>query len=208
MVEQVEMKKFDGVSRFASIINQSANAAMDLLMNLMEWSQSQTGRIVYNPYTFNFAELANEVELLFSDAASLKSIEIENEIPESLEVFGDYDMVSTVLRNLISNSIKFTNPGGKVSVSAWKELSRVVVSVADSGIGIPQNKIDKLFKIDESLSTNGTQNEKGTGLGLILCREFIEKHGGKIWVETETEENGTGSHTGSTFFFTLPDQKL
>src|SRR5690606_33597649 len=107
-------------------------------------------------------------------------------IPDSFEVFGDYDMLSTVLRNLISNAIKFTNSGGKVSIRAWKESTRVVVSISDNGIGIPQNKIGKLFKIDESLSTKGTQDEKGTGLGLILCREFIEKHDGNIWVESVT----------------------
>ncbi len=205
LMEHIEMKKYDGISRFAEIIHQSSNAAMDLLMNLMEWSQSQTGRIVFNPAKFDFKELVDEVEMLFSDAASLKSITIENVMPERLEVFGDYDMISTVMRNLISNSIKFTHQGGKVTVKAWKETSTTIVSVEDNGVGIPTGKVDKLFKIDETLSTKGTQDEKGTGLGLILCKEFVEKHRGKIWVESRESLKNDEATSGTIFYFTLPD---
>ena len=208
LMEQVEMKKYDGVAKFAEIIHQSSNAAMDLLMNLMEWSQSQTGRMVFKPEEFILAELAEEVELLFVDVASLKSIKIENDIPENMSVYGDYDMIGTVLRNLISNAIKFTHPGGKVMVKASQESEGVLVTVSDNGIGIPQNKIDKLFKIDESYSTKGTQDEKGTGLGLILCKEFIDKHGGKIWVESAGNDKAHTRKAGSTFYFVIPSDKL
>jgi len=105
-------------------------------------------------------------------------------------------MINTVLRNLISNAIKFTHPGGKIIVSAEEIQNEIKVSVSDNGVGIPKNSIEKLFRIDENYSTPGTQKEKGTGLGLILCKDFIEKHGGKIWVESDEGK-------GSTFSFTL-----
>ena len=106
-------------------------------------------------------------------------------------------MIDTILRNLISNAIKFTYPGGKITVSVEEKQNELLVTVSDTGVGISKENRDKLFKIDQSYSTTGTQNEKGTGLGLILCKEFVEKHGGKIWVESEVNK-------GSTFYFTFP----
>ena len=106
-------------------------------------------------------------------------------------------MISTVFRNLISNAIKFSNPEGKITISAEKMTNEFRISVSDNGIGIEKNTIEKLFRIDQNNSTKGTQNELGTGLGLILCKEFIEQHGGKIWVESEVGK-------GSKFSFTIP----
>ncbi len=207
LIEQVEKKKYEGVSRYAEIIHQSSNVAMELLMNLMDWSQSQTGRIVFNPEIFDLSELMHDVEHLFADVGKQKSIVILNEVSEKMMVYGDYDMIGIVLRNLISNAIKFTHPGGTITMKAREISSGHIVSVTDTGVGVPQNKVDKLFRIDESYSTSGTQNEKGTGLGLILCREFVEKHGGKIWVESPVK-NSNGEETGgSTFYFTLPLNK-
>jgi signal transduction histidine kinase len=106
-------------------------------------------------------------------------------------------MIGTVFRNLISNAIKFTMQGGEVIISAVEKQNEIIFSVRDTGVGIPKNNIGKLFRIDQNYSTTGTNKEKGTGLGLILCKDFIEKHGGKIWVESEEK-------IGSTFFFSLP----
>ncbi len=204
LIDQTQQKKYDSVERYADIIHQSSNVAMELLTNLMEWSQSQTGRIEFNPEKFDLVNLVREVELLFTELASYKSVEIRKETPESLVVFADYEMVGTILRNLVSNAVKFTKPGGNIIISARKESHEIVVSVADTGIGISNDNIGKLFRLDESYSTKGTQNEKGTGLGLILCREFVDKHGGKIWVKSFDKDLNDIKSPGSTFYFTLP----
>ncbi len=208
LIEQTEKKKYDGVARYAEIIHQSSNIAMELLTNLMEWSQSQTGRIEFNPEKFDLVELVREVNLLFVDLAGHKSVEIRNEVSEPFMVYADYEMIGTVLRNLVSNALKFTHPGGKITISASKNMQANVIAVSDTGVGIPQDKIIKLFQIDESYSTKGTQNEKGTGLGLILCREFVEKHGGQVWVESIEENSGENKPSGSTFYFSLPFEEV
>ena len=197
LLEALNEKDFEQIEKFVAIILQSSKKAMNLLMNLMEWAQSQTGRIEYNPQNLEIVDFLNESILLYDDIAKQKSITIKMELPENLIVFADKSMISTVFRNLISNAVKYTMPGGEVIISAVKRKSEIIFSVADNGIGIPKNSIEKLFRIDQSYSTKGTNNEKGTGLGLILCKEFIEKSNGKIWVESEFG-------TGTTFYFSLP----
>ncbi|MFO8236195.1 MAG: HAMP domain-containing sensor histidine kinase [Bacteroidales bacterium] len=197
LVENIREKDYDNIGQYAGYILNSSQRAMDLLMNLMEWSRSQTGRIKFNPELFDLTIYINDITLLFGDIAGQKGIAIKKELPASTYVFADQAMISTVLRNLISNAIKFTKPGGEIIVSVRKEKDESIVSVKDNGIGIPQNSIDKLFRIDENFSTHGTSNEAGTGLGLILCKEFIEKHNKEIWIESE-------EGSGSTFYFTLP----
>ena len=194
--EQVKENNYQGIEEYTGIILHSSQRAMDLLMNLMEWSRSQTGKMEFNPAYFQMTELINEVELLLDNAAGQKSITITKTLPNNVPVFADKNMMSTVLRNLISNAIKFTHPGGWIIISA-EEKEGLTVSVIDNGVGIPKDRIEQLFRIDENYSTYGTQNERGTGLGLILCKEFIEKHGGKIWVESEEGK-------GSIFYFTIP----
>ncbi len=201
LLKRVDEMDRQEIKKFAEIIRHSANAAVDLLTNLMVWSQSQTGKLKYNPEEFDVVKLAREVELLFSDIARQKHIELIKNLPEQAFVFADYAMVGTILRNLISNAVKFTHPGGRVTISAKKTETELVVSVTDTGVGISKSNRNKLFRIDESYSTSGTRNEKGTGLGLILCREFVERHGGKIWVESKTAPS---PECGSTFSFTLP----
>ena len=163
----------------------------------MEWSQSQTGRMEFNPEYFELVNLINDTELLLSGAIEQKSISLSKILPSSAPVFADKKMASTILRNLISNAIKFTHPEGKIIITVEDKQDEVIVSISDNGVGISEVNRNKLFKIDQSYSTAGTINEKGTGLGLILCKEFVEKHGGKIWVESEENK-------GSTFCFTLP----
>jgi len=140
------------------------------------------------------------IELL-NESAHQKSITIIKELPRNLLVFADKAMLSTILRNLITNAIKFTRPGGQINILADKKPDDIMISIADNGIGIKKETLGRLFRIDENTTTLGTQNEKGTGLGLILCKEFIEKHGGKIWVESEVGK-------GSTFSFNIPKLKI
>lgn len=197
LVAQVDKNNLEKIKEFAGIIQQSSQRAMGLLMNLMEWSQSQTGRMKFSPVNFELVELINEAVLLLNDSALQKSITIRKDLPASMLFYADKAMLSTIFRNLITNAIKFTKSGGNIVISASENKNELTISIKDSGVGISKNRIEKLFRIDESYSTTGTNNEKGTGLGLILCKEFVEKHQGKIWAESE-------EGIGSTFYFTIP----
>ncbi|MFO7829773.1 MAG: HAMP domain-containing sensor histidine kinase [Bacteroidales bacterium] len=197
LVKKIKEKDYDKIEKYAGFIFHSSKRAMDLLMNLMEWSQSQTGRMEFNPERFDLTVYINDITLLFDDIARQKGIVIKKELPDNTLVFADQAMISTVLRNLISNAIKFTKPGGEITILVRAEKKECIVSVKDNGIGIPKDSVGKLFRIDENYSTQGTANEEGTGLGLILCKEFVEKHDQEIWIESEEGK-------GSTFYFTLP----
>ncbi|MCK4343920.1 MAG: hybrid sensor histidine kinase/response regulator [Bacteroidales bacterium] len=175
----------------------SAVHGFDLLNNLLEWSRSQTGRIEYEPQNFSLNDLIRQNILFISDAAYKKNIEVQSKIKEHILAFADRRMINTVVRNLISNALKFTEPGGKIILSYTKEAKFIEVCVSDTGMGIREENIPKLFNLTEGFSTRGTNNEQGTGLGLILCKEFVEKNGGKIWVESKYGE-------GSKFMFTIP----
>ena len=194
---ELEHKDYDELEKYVNIIQNSSQLALDLLMNLLEWSRSQTGRMEFNPEQFELVSFIQNLILLFEDLASQKSIEIKTNLPVYLPVFADRAMLSTILRNLISNAIKFSHPDQKIEISVDVKNKSLLFSVRDSGIGINSEDLKKLFKIEDCYSTLGTKNEKGTGLGLILCKEFVEKHGGKICVESE-------SGKGSCFKFTIP----
>ncbi len=195
--ERIKEKDYDGIEQYSEIILSSAERAMNLLMNLLEWSRSQTGRMEFAPQYIEMVTLINEVIDIFDDSAQQKSITITRKLPKTAIALADKAMASTILRNLISNAIKFSMPNGKIEISAEQKKNELLLSFTDNGIGISKTDINKLFRIEESFSTIGTRNEKGTGLGLILCKEFAEKHGGKIWVESELGK-------GSTFYFSLP----
>jgi signal transduction histidine kinase len=197
---QIMEKDYQKVEEYARIIQTSSVRAMDLLMNLLEWSRSQTGRMVFKPEILMILPLINQATELLKASAQEKSITISAQLPENITVFADQAMIGTILRNLISNAIKFTYNSGKINISAEQTEEELMVSVRDNGVGIKPEDIEKLFRIDENRSTLGTQNEKGTGLGLILCKEFIEKHGGKIWVESTVGK-------GSNFYFTIPNSR-
>ena len=199
LVEQIKEKDFGGVEEYADIIIKSSYRAMDLLNNLMEWSQSQTGRMKFNPVYFDLNETINQIELLLSENARQKSLTINNALPPGVLVFADKPMINTVLRNLVSNAIKFTYHGGNIGISASTDNEGITVSISDNGIGMSKERIETLFHLDQSYSTSGTENETGTGLGLNLCKEFIDKHNGKLWVESTVGK-------GSTFHFSLPIQ--
>ncbi|MBC8005088.1 MAG: PAS domain-containing sensor histidine kinase, partial [Verrucomicrobia bacterium] len=202
LIRQIQERDYEGIDKYATIIQNSSERAMNLLMNLLQWSRSQTGNIEFNPEEINIAVLIREAAELFYDAALQKSIIIYLEIQPDTMVFIDRLMVSTILRNLIFNAIKFTYDEGEIIISAYQQKNECLITVTDNGIGIKQEAIDKLFRIDASYSTLGTHDETGTGLGLILCKDFVDKHKGKIWVESK---RGSKLERGSTkFHFTLP----
>lgn len=187
----------DEIKQFASFINKSASNTINLLENLLEWASVQDGRISFKPRLVNLDELLSEMVSMIGESALEKKIEILLADTGNIKVKIDENMIKTVVRNLLSNAVKFTKPGGKIEVSAIRSESEVLVKVTDSGVGISPENINKLFDIGSGYFTRGTKNEKGTGIGLLLCYEFIEKHGGKMIVESREGE-------GSTFSFTIP----
>jgi PAS domain S-box-containing protein len=197
LVGQINENDYDGIKRYAEIILVSSQRAMDLLMNLMDWTRAQTGRMEFNPEYFEMVDLIDENILLFDDIAAQKGVTINRILSPNIPVFADKEMLNTVCRNLISNAIKFTKPDGEIVISAIEKQTEIMVSVSDNGVGISKTNIEKLFRIDQKYTTSGTNREQGTGLGLLLCKEFIEKHGGHIRVESL-------EGIGSTFSFTLP----
>lgn len=197
LIDRIREKDYDEIEKYATIIQNSSSRAMDLILNLMQWSRSQTGRLDFNPENLDIVALIKMIAQLLNDSAQQKSITLYTELPGQRLVFVDKDMMATVLRNLISNAIKFTNAGGEIVISVNQDSENLIVTVSDNGVGIRSDAMDKLFIIEKSYSTVGTNDEKGTGLGLILCKEFVEKHGGNIWAESEFGK-------GSKFHFSIP----
>lgn len=194
-----EFSKED-IHRYSVIINESAKNIHQLIENLLNWSRAQTGNIDFSPAHIPLSDFVSEIHKVLKINADNKNIRIDIDIPETIKVFADKNLLSTILRNLISNAVKFTTEGGKVFITAEEDNGKILVSVTDTGIGMNQEQVDSLFTLGTSKSTPGTTKEQGTGLGLILCKEFIEMHDGEIWAESEQGK-------GSTFKFTIPDIK-
>lgn len=197
LTEKAQNADFLKVQQYAEIIHDSSEKYMELLTNLFEWSNQQRGGTQFKPVPFNLPDLMMEIEMLYMEASQKKQIRLINQLPDQLEIYADESMVGTVLRNLISNALKFTNPGGEILFTARSTDSFVEVCIKDNGVGIHPEMAKKLFHVEQYHSTPGTQNETGTGLGLNLCKEFVAKHGGQIWVESKKQE-------GSAFYFTIP----
>lgn len=197
LMDQIDQKDYDGIEEYAEIIQRSARRAMELLENLLEWSRLQTGRMMFNPEYIDLVAQIRETADLFKDTAQQKGIVITTDLPDILYLMVDPPMLSSVLRNLLSNAIKFTKQCGRITIEARQQPNFLLVVVKDNGVGMTSEMIQKLFRLDEYISTAGTNKEKGSGLGLILVKEFIEKHGGHISVESKLGK-------GSTFSFTLP----
>jgi signal transduction histidine kinase len=193
------IRKFDldEIEIFANYINSSAQVTYNLLDNLLIWGKSQTGRISFKPQKLSLSAICNNIQELLSTTAYAKNITVNYSIEEEIVVFADIDMLKTILRNLVSNAIKFTYKNGAINISAVKYPSGITISVSDNGIGIKPENLKELFDISQMHTTTGTAEEEGTGLGLIICKDFVEKHGGEIGVESE-------SGKGSRFYFTLP----
>jgi PAS domain S-box-containing protein len=195
--DSVRTKDYEHVEQYASIIEKSTQRTMDLLMNLLEWSRSQTGKMEYLPEYLELDAIINEVLDLFEQPALQKDIKVHRKLPPFVTLYADKILLSTILRNLISNAIKFTHPGGEIHIGVKQAAGMTEICVSDTGIGIRKEDLKKLFRIEESYSIKGTMNEQGTGLGLLLCKEFVEKHGGTIRVESTVGK-------GSVFCVKLP----
>ena len=201
MVNEYQELDRKEIGQFSSDIYMVATKAHGLLENLLNWSRIQTGRITFTPFSIDLKNIVNDVVLFNYENSKRKGIKIENLVEPNIFVFADNNMLETIFRNLISNSIKFTKDGGKISIFSSNKEEFIEVTVSDSGMGISEEDIKKLFKIDVHHTQIGTGEEKGTGLGLILCKEFVSKNGGDIWVESKLGK-------GSNFIFTLKSQKM
>ena len=185
------------VSSYVEAIQNSSDRAMHLLDNLMEWARSQTGKIAFNPVELNLSDQVNEALSVYSEAARKKSITMVTQIDDRVTVYADRRMLNSILHNLVSNAIKFCHAKGEVEIKSKGLDGEVLISVSDNGIGMQDNILQHLFHIDKKTGREGTHGEPSTGLGLQLCKEFVEKHQGKIWAESVEGQ-------GTTFYFTLP----
>lgn len=184
-------------NQILALLKQNAAQTFNLLENLLNWSRTQRGVIKTTPELFDMNSLIGQIIDLLSTIANAKDIKISNLTMEDIPVYADKNMVSTILRNLISNAIKFTKAKGRVNIAAYVHEEYAYVKIEDTGIGIRKSVLDKLFDNETLYSTRGTDNEKGSGIGLSLCKEFTERSSGKIWVESEVDK-------GTIFTFTLP----
>ncbi len=178
-------------------LKSSSQQGFKLLEELLDWAKSQTGAIAFEPDVLNLKEVVEQNIEQQQQKANIKEITLENQVPKEAEVYADRNMLDTILRNLISNALKFTPKKGLVMINCCACDSQWKVTVTDSGIGIEEEMLDKIFRIENKTSTKGTENESGTGLGLVICKEFVQKHEGKIWAEL----NPKG---GSILNFTMP----
>jgi signal transduction histidine kinase len=197
LLTDIRKLKTDEIEDRLNDIFKAAQNSYNLLSDILMWARAQSGKILFKPKQLSFVTTCTDVIETLNSSAERKRTSINYLTTEQIFVFADPDMLKTVLRNLVSNAIKFTGNGGTINISAKEDPEYVTISVSDNGIGIKaENKI-KLFDISQVISTTGTASETGTGLGLLICKEFVDKHGGKIWVESE-------SGKGSDFKFTLP----
>jgi PAS domain S-box-containing protein len=197
LIEDIRNLSTDEIEEIAKNINKSAKITNKLLEDILMWARTQQGSIPFKPQKCILKDNCKNILEILNPSAFAKNITIYDSSAEHINVFADSDMLKTILLNLVSNAIKFTNGGGSIHINSEKNSENIIISVSDNGIGISPDDLVKLFDISEVLSTKGTAGEKGTGLGLLLCKEFVEKHGGKIWVESEVGK-------GSDFKFTLP----
>ncbi len=188
------------IKKYIGIIYEVSGQTYNLLTNLLDWSLTQTNDIKFNPQKIEVKTLIDEVTKSQIHLAEQKNIEFSVSVEQEIPMVADANMILAILRNLISNALKFTPQYGKVHLSAEEVPHEIVFCVSDTGVGIKPEDIKMLFNEDNSLSTIGTDNEKGAGLGLLLCKELVKKHGGKIWAESKTGE-------GSRFYFSIPQRQ-
>lgn len=194
---QKNLIKEPKIRKFFEMINETTEEAFNLLENLLRWTRTQNGKTKVYATSFNISLAINQVSSLFKTIAEAKHIIIHHFVQEKIYVYADEDMVKTVLRNLLSNAVKFTYPGGKIEIAIQETPLGILTSVKDNGKGIPADIQTRLLKNNEYITTFGTRNEKGSGLGLILCRDFIEMNKGKFCFSSQ-------EGVGSTFYFLLP----
>jgi signal transduction histidine kinase len=197
LINHTDSLSKDEIKLLANDLDKSLKNLFALLDNLLEWSRSQTGNIEFRPEVFNITQLLEQNKALLALQAQNKKITLQQLCSQNFNVNAHKNSVTTVIRNLISNAIKFTPANGTIALNALQKNDKVVISVKDTGVGMDAEVIKKLFRIDSKHTTRGTADEKGTGLGLILCKDFIEKNSGEIWVESTPGK-------GSIFYFSLP----
>ena len=201
LLENISMMDSKSVTDMISYINNTSKSTFLLLEDLLLWSKSQLGRLSFNPQTVLFTDLWGDISESLSLMAVKKGINLDLNIECNSTVYCDKDMIKTVLRNLVTNAIKFSHENTHVGINAHCSQSITTVEVKDSGVGIEPSRIDTIWQIGGKNSTPGTNNESGSGLGLVLCKEFIDLHNGQIWAESTLNQ-------GSSFFFTLPKKQF
>lgn len=182
---------------YSQIVHQSTKRILNLLQNLLVWSRMQNGKMKYTPKSVRVEDLVSNTLMIMSPIAKNKDINLQWNVNDDIIATLDSNMIGSVLQNLVTNAIKFTERGGSVTVNAFAESNQLNFAVSDTGVGMDENRLNKLFKIDKNSSSRGTDDEVGTGLGLIICKEFIEAHQGKIWAESTLGK-------GSSFHFYIP----
>jgi signal transduction histidine kinase len=197
LVTNLHTYDINEIERQITIVNKSALRAYHLMEDILLWTMSQSGKLPFEPKEFKFKISCDKIVEMLKPIADNKNITMNHVEADEIIVFADTNMLNTILRNIISNAIKFTGYGGFIHINAEQNKSEVTISVSDNGTGMSPEALSNLFDITKLHSTKGTANEKGTGLGLVLCKTFVEKHGGRIWVESELGK-------GSVFHFTLP----
>jgi signal transduction histidine kinase len=197
LIENIHSFDIDQIEKYVKNIKNASEDTFALLEDLLKWTSTLSGKIPFKPRKLSVADISENILEILNRNANAKDITIKSHIAEDLYVFADIDMLKTVMRNLVSNAIKFTNPGGIINITAMEKSGIAVISVTDNGIGIKPKNLTRLFDISQKQTTPGTADETGSGLGLILIKEFVERNGGEIFVESEL-------CIGSTFKFTLP----
>ena len=195
--EEVRDNDLDAIEQYSSLIYSSAHQTFRLLENLLDWANTHRGQMIFYPENLSLKEIAADITDNLLQFTEKKNIELLNNITDETLIPADKNMLKSILRNLITNAIKFTPRNGKIELSSFVHDQNVEISIKDNGIGMSELTRDQLFRLDVNHSTKGTEDEKGTGLGLLLVKEFVQKHHGTIWVESELGK-------GSTFKFMLP----
>ncbi len=191
---------FEKIEEIVESIYCTAHKTFKLLEDTLLWASIRSKKVTFYPVVSNIADVINEVIDILEPGAKAKQISVENSSNNELMVNADVYMLKAILRNLISNAIKFTREGGKIKVAACHDQSVTTIKITDDGVGITAEVLEKLFSFSGVHSTIGTANESGTGLGLMLCKEYVEKHEGKIWIESEV-------NSGTAVYFTIPGSR-
>lgn len=200
ILTQFESLSKEKIEKYVQAINSSSNKGFNLLQNLLDWSKAESGRIIYTPEKVDLSKTFDFIISNLEYSSAAKNISIKTNVDNSLIIVADENMLKTVLRNLISNAIKFSFKNGEICIEVIEEKIQYIVRVIDDGIGISEENLSKIFSPDINFSQKGTKEERGTGLGLIICKEFVTKWGGRIWVESDYGK-------GSTFSFSIPKPK-
>ncbi len=201
MIRQVSQGRYDHIEKYAKAILQTARQGSELLSNLLDWSKSQRGHINFRPEPINITEMVQRIIAFYAESAHSKELEINLKMSSAVDLVADSNMLETILRNLISNAIKFSYRQKKIEIVVDKLKKATVFKVKDNGVGLNHGDIEKLFQLENHPTKPGTEKERGTGLGLLLCKDFVDEHGGEIGVESKPGH-------GSVFWFTIPDREV